>query len=65
MIDIQELLMILVGLKEKKVFVESMSSQARANDELIHQRTNEGYGEMSDEYDNSNSMGRSKIIFKY
>lgn len=43
-----------------KAFVEAMSSQARANDELIQQRRNERYEEMIDEYDNSNSMGRSR-----
>ena len=43
-----------------KAFVEAMSSQARANDELIQQRRNERYEEMIDEYNNSNSMGKSR-----
>ena len=43
-----------------KAFVEAMSSQARANEELMQQRRNEQYEEMIDEYDNSNSMGRSR-----
>ena len=43
-----------------KAFVEAMSSQARANGELIQQRRNERYEEMIDEYDNSNSIGRSR-----
>ena len=45
-------------IERGKAFVESMSSQARANDEAIQQRRNERYEEMIDEYDNSNSMGR-------
>ena len=47
-------------IERGKAFVESMSSQARANDEAIQQRRNERYEEMIDEYDNSNSMGRSR-----
>ena len=43
-----------------KAFVEAMSSQARANDELIQQRRDARYEEMIDEYDNPNSMGRSR-----
>lgn len=43
-----------------KAFVEAMSSQARANKELLQQRRNEKYEEMIDEYDNSNSMGKSR-----
>lgn len=43
-----------------KAFLEAMSSQARANDELIQQRRNERYEEMIDEYNNSNSMGKSR-----
>ena len=43
-----------------KAFVEAMSSQARANDELIQQRRNERYEEMIDEDNNSKSMGRSR-----
>lgn len=43
-----------------KAFVEAMSSQARANDELIQQRRDERYEEMIDDYENSNSIGRSR-----
>ena len=43
-----------------KAFVETMSSQARANDELIQQRRDERYEEMIEDYENSNSMGRSR-----
>lgn len=45
-----------------KAFVGAMSSQARANEELIQQRRNERYEGMIDEYDEkSESMqGRSR-----
>lgn len=44
-----------------KAFVEAMSSQARANQDLIQQRRDERYEEMINEADeNSNTMGRSR-----
>lgn len=44
-----------------KAFVEAMSSQARANQDLIQQRRNERYEEIINEVDeNSNTMGRSR-----
>lgn len=44
-----------------KAFVEAMSSQARANQDLIQQRRDERYEEMINEVDeNSNTMGRSR-----
>lgn len=41
-----------------KAFVEVMSSQARANKELMQQKRDERYEEMIDEYDNL--IGRSR-----
>ena len=44
-----------------KAFVEAMSSQARANQELMQQRRDERYEEMINEAnENSNTMGRSR-----
>lgn len=43
-----------------KAFVEAMSSQARANEELMQQRRDERYEKMIDEYDNLDSMKKSR-----
>lgn len=45
-----------------KAFVEAMSSQERANEELMQQRRNERYEEMIDEYDEKfeSIQGRSR-----